>query len=145
MSQSLIINDTITIDSYYIEVQAVRSSGPGGQNVNKTSTKIQLKFDFATCSQLPEHSKEYIRSRKTLRFDSDGKLMITSQESRSQKANLDKAYAKLKDILQKSLLPKKKRLETRPNASSVEKRIVQKKKLSEVKKRRSERITVTDE
>jgi len=145
MKHSLVISDAITIDSSYIEIVAVRSSGPGGQNVNKTSTKIQLKCDFEQCPTIPETTKEVIRNRKSLRFDKDGKLTITSQEFRTQKANIERAYEKLKDIIVKSLIPKKVRKKTLPGFGATQERIQHKKKHSEIKRKRSEKIFLSDE
>lgn len=133
MKSPLIINDTITIEADNISMYAVRSSGPGGQNVNKTSTKIQLLFDYIQCESLPDYAKTALSQKKSLRFDSEGKLLITVQETRSQKTNIEIAYKKLRDIILRALEIPKKRTKTTPSYSDIEERLSKKKKQSEKK------------
>jgi len=137
MKTPFYISDTVIINPEFITIFAVRASGPGGQNVNKTSTKIQLLFDFQHCDVLPDYAKLAISQRRSLRFDSDGKLLLSVQETRSQKTNIDIAYKKLHDIILRSLEIPKTRKKTMPSRANKEERLTTKKKQSQKKQDRA--------
>ncbi|MFW6224494.1 MAG: alternative ribosome rescue aminoacyl-tRNA hydrolase ArfB [Bacteroidota bacterium] len=115
------------------EIKAVRSSGPGGQHVNKTSTKVELRFNIDNSEVLIEEEKELLKQRLQNMITQSGDLIITSQESRSQQANRANAVNKFYETLAKGLKPVKKRKKTRPPAGLNEKRLEEKKKQSEKK------------
>lgn len=145
MKAPLYISDSVIINPEFITIFAVRASGPGGQNVNKTSTKIQLLFDFQHCDALPDYAKSALLQRRSLRFDSEGKLLLSVQETRSQKTNIDIAYKKLHDIILRSLEIPKTRKKTAPSRSDREERLSTKKKHSQKKQDRAKHSIVSND
>jgi ribosome-associated protein len=137
---SLVINDTLSIPLSEIAITFVRSSGPGGQHVNKTSTQAELTFDLAHSPSIPEADRSWLLSRLATKLDSNGLLNISSQEYRSQLRNKNAALDKLQQQLQQAILRPRKRRKSKPSKSAVEKRLTSKKKAGEKKKLRSERF-----
>lgn len=119
-----------------LNFSASRSSGPGGQNVNKVNTKIELRFNVGASSILSLAQKEIIILRLKNRISSDGELIIVSQAGRSQLENRTKAVEKFFFLLAQALTPAKKRIATRPTRGSKEIRLKKKKILSELKRLR---------
>jgi len=117
-----------------ISVKAVRSSGKGGQNVNKVSTKIEIIYDVINSGLLTEVQKNVIL-RKNLTTQ-NGLIRVTSQKYRSQNMNKVDAVEKLFDLLKSSLKTKRKRIKTKPTATSKTERRKEKKQKSEIKKMR---------
>ncbi|MEW6510614.1 MAG: alternative ribosome rescue aminoacyl-tRNA hydrolase ArfB [Bacteroidota bacterium] len=114
-----------------------RSGGPGGQHVNKVSTRVELHFDVDGSPSLQAHQKSLIRKSLSRRVGGDGILRLQVQESRSQWQNRRDAVEKLVALLQSALKPAKKRTATRPSASSREVRFRRKKRRGAVKKSRT--------
>ena len=112
---------------------ASRSSGPGGQNVNKVSTKVKLRFDVLNSMLLTSSEKEVILNKLARKISNDGILSIVSQSERTQLRNKEKVIEKFYFLVEKALTPKKKRKPTRPSKSSIEKRL-EKKRLKGEKK-----------
>jgi ribosome-associated protein len=115
---------------------ASRSSGPGGQNVNKVSSKVELRFDVLQSRILTDEEKEIIQTRLASKINSDGELILVSQSERSQLENKDKATERFYALLAKALTPVKKRKPTKPTREAKEKRLQDKRLLSEKKERR---------
>ncbi len=112
---------------------ATRSSGPGGQNVNKVNSRVELRFQISDSLVLTESEKEILHRKLASRITSAGFIIIVSQSERSQLRNREKCIEIFFSILEKALKPVKKRKPTSPSGSSVEKRI-QKKKIHSEKK-----------
>jgi len=110
-----------------------RSSGPGGQNVNKVNTKIELRFHVGNSAVLSELEKHKLEIALKTRINNEGELIIVSQNTRSQLKNKEEAIAKFYQLLEMALKPRKKRKATRPTGSSIEKRIQLKKQRGEKK------------
>jgi ribosome-associated protein len=114
-----------------------RSSGPGGQNVNKVNSKVELRFDIQNSELLSTDQKEILLTKLASRITSEGILIIVSQRHRSQLANKEDSEKKLYTIVQKALTPAKPRKVTKPTRSSVEKRLTSKRIKSVIKQTRS--------
>jgi ribosome-associated protein len=119
-----------------LTVRAVRSSGPGGQNVNKVSSKVELRFDLAGTQALADDAKERLRAMARSRLDADGQLIVTSQAERDLPRNLDDARAKLAELVARALVPPRPRKATRPTAGSRRRRIEAKKHVGAIKRGR---------
>ena len=133
----LIITDALRIPLAEIDIAYVRSSGPGGQHVNKTSTQAELTFDLAHSPSIPEADRAWLISRLGTKLDTGGVLHVTSQEYRSQLRNKKAALDKLRSMLALAMQRPKKRKKTKPSRSAIEKRLAGKKKASDKKKMRS--------
>jgi ribosome-associated protein len=110
-----------------------RSSGPGGQNVNKVNTKVTLKLDIAQSFVLTPEEKEIILRKLASKITTDGILVITAQDKRSQLQNKEAALAKLEQWMTKAFAKKKARKATKPSKGAIQNRIDKKKKASEKK------------
>ena len=125
----------IVVPAREYTLTAVRSSGPGGQHVNKVSTAVVLRFDIAA-SSLPEKIKIRLLNLKDKRISSEGILVIKSGASRSQLMNRQTVIDRLHAIIHKAAKPAKRRIKTKPPKSSVEKRLQKKSHKSELKSQR---------
>ena len=133
MSMMLQISSRVSIPFEEIQLQAIRSQGAGGQNVNKVSTAIHLFFDIRA-SSLPEIYKQRLLNRKDRRISPAGIVIIKSQEARTQEANRDKALARLKELIKEVMQVRKSRRATSPTRASKERRLQSKDTRSKTKK-----------
>ena len=117
-----------------------RSSGKGGQNVNKVSTKVELRWNVDASAAFTEKEKEQIKKASGNRISKEGDLIITSQEERSQIQNRQRAMEKLNKLVEEAIRPEKERVPTKPTRSSKERRLEEKKRQGERKKQRSKKI-----
>jgi ribosome-associated protein len=129
MSTPLVVSDKITLPGSDLDWTAVRASGPGGQNVNKVSSKVELSFDFEGTVALPEAAKARLRVLAKNHLDAEGRLLVTSQKTRDQVKNLSDAREKLKDFVKKALVVPKTRKPTKPTKGSKVRRVTAKKKV----------------
>lgn len=129
-SEALVINAEITLPSADLVWTAVRASGPGGQNVNKVSSKVALRFNLAGTTALPEAVKARMQRLCASRLDAEGWLMIASQKTRDQSRNLEDCRARLKALVLRALEAPKPRKPTRPSLGAKLRRLDAKKQTS---------------
>lgn len=130
------ISDDITIQDWELSEQFVRSSGPGGQNVNKVSSAVELRFEAARSPGLPGPVKTRLKRLAGRRWTQDGALVIQCEETRSQARNRDIARQRLVELIRKALVAPKRRIATRPTLGSKKRRLKAKKVRGEVKSMR---------
>ena len=133
------ITPTFKVDERELQFEYIRASGPGGQNVNKVATAVQLRFDIKG-STLPEDVKARLRQIAGKRVTTEGVLMIEAKRFRTQEQNREDAVQRFIELAKKSFEKPKVRTKTKPTKTSKEKRLKEKKKKGEIKKNRQDRI-----
>ncbi|WP_245958427.1 alternative ribosome rescue aminoacyl-tRNA hydrolase ArfB [Pelagibacterium sediminicola] len=136
MAESIPITDRIVLDADEIVFSFVRSSGPGGQNVNKVATAAQLRFDVENSPSLPNGIKPRLKRLAGSRMTADGVLIIFADRHRSQNRNREDAIARLADLIRAAAIPPRPRKPTRPTLASKTRRLEAKTRRGAVKSQR---------
>jgi ribosome-associated protein len=133
MSDDLPISRTRVVPGAALETKTARASGPGGQHVNRTESKVQLTLDPALVPWIDAGTRLRMVALAGRNVDRDGRIFVVSQEHREQPRNLDNARAKLVELITKALIRPKRRIATKPTRSSQVRRVNEKKQRSETK------------
>ena len=120
------INDTITIADWELSESFSRSSGPGGQNVNKVSTAVELRFEAERSPHFSTTQKARLKRLAGRRWTTEGAIVIRAEETRSQARNRELAEARLVEMIQAALIAPKRRIATKPTYGSTQRRLVAK-------------------
>lgn len=134
--EGILVTETVRIPGDAIQFRATRSGGPGGQNVNKVASKVELRIDPARIEGLSEAALARLRHAIRNRLDAEGLWILTSERSRDQRFNLEDARAKAAEAVRAALVAPKTRVKSRPTRASKERRLESKKRDSERKKAR---------
>ena len=132
------VTDTITIDEKDLDERFVRASGPGGQNVNKVSTAVELRFNVMAAA-LPDDVKQRLRTLAGSKLTADDMLLIDSRQYRLQSRNREAARARLASLIRQALVTPRTRRPSRPKAGARERRLTEKKRRGDIKAARGRR------
>lgn len=134
--KDLLVNDQLVIPDAELDVSFARSGGPGGQNVNKVETKVELRWNPGTSAVLSDADRDWLLERLASRLTQSGDLLVTSSKTRDQAKNRDDARAKLAAIVGQALERPKPRKRRRPSKAAEERRIQEKKRRAALKQSR---------
>jgi ribosome-associated protein len=130
------ITNTVAIPMSELSFRFARSSGPGGQHVNRSATQVELLFDVANSPSLNETQRRRVLRRLKSRIDKEGILHLVSQETRSQLRNREEVVECFRELMREALRVPKRRLPTHPTRAARERRLKEKRRRSEIKRRR---------
>ena len=136
VADALEITDEIAIPMDEIVLTAMRSSGAGGQNVNKVASAIHLQFDIHACSVLPERVRARLLDLDDRRISAAGVITIKAREHRTQARNRDAALERLRELVRSALVEKKPRIATKPSRNAIRKRLDDKRRRGDIKRSR---------
>ena len=134
------VSNALDIDEAELDERFVRASGPGGQNVNKVSTAVELRFDLRANTSIPDYARERLKRLAGRRLTTDGVIVIQADRFRSQEQNRADARARLIELIEKALVRQKLRIKTKPSRGAREERIKAKAVRGRVKKMRSRKV-----
>jgi ribosome-associated protein len=133
----IVVTESVRVPPAAVRMRAVRASGPGGQNVNKVASKVDLRVDLDAIEGLADAARQRLRALARHRLDAEGRLWITSQATRDQGRNLEDARDKIRALVTAALVEPKRRRPSRPSAAARERRLESKKRRGEIKSRRA--------
>ena len=136
MPSPIVIDERVFVPATAVQVTAVRSSGPGGQNVNKVSSKVELRVDLAAVVGLDDAALARLVTLATPRLDSEGRLLLTSQRTRDRERNVEDAYEKVRVLVRRALVKPVARRPTKPSRGAVRRRLEEKRKTAQRKVQR---------
>lgn len=136
MAEPILVGTSVRVPAEAIAVKASRSGGPGGQNVNKVSSKVQIHVDLQMIRGLNSSARARLRSLAGRRLDTSGQLVITSQRTRDQQKNLLDARTRIRELIAQALIEPIPRRPTRPGRGAVQRRLNDKRKQGEKKQQR---------
>ena len=139
MPEPIVVDERVIVPATALSISTARSSGPGGQNVNKVASKVDVRVDLAAIVGLAPDARERLLAKVHTRLDADGHLQVISQKTRDQAKNLADAYDKIRALVAASLVAPIKRRPTKPSRSAVKRRLADKKITGERKKGRATR------
>jgi ribosome-associated protein len=134
--QMIVVTQNIALDEREIQQEFIRSAGPGGQNINKVATAVQLRFDVQNSPSLPEDVRQRLIRLAGKQITDDGVLIITARQHRTQDQNRQEAVDRLVEMIRRAAIPPKARHKTKPTGASKLKRLDSKRRHSEIKRSR---------
>ena len=137
MTREIVVNGTVRVPDRALAIRAVRASGPGGQNVNKVATKIDLRVDLDAIEGISEPALARLKALCRHRLDADGRLMVSSQTERNQARNLEEALDRVRRLVAAALREPRSRKASRPSKASRERRLETKKRRGALKRERA--------
>jgi ribosome-associated protein len=131
--EPIVVRPGVVVPADALSFHAVRSGGPGGQNVNKVASKVELRVDLALVQGLDGGARARLRAACATQLDAEGRLLVTSQRTRDQRLNLEDARDKVRALVARALVRPRPRRATRPTRGSVQRRLSDKKHRSQTK------------
>jgi ribosome-associated protein len=137
VSEAIVVDEAVRVPAHALTMRAVRASGPGGQNVNKVATKVELRVDVDAIEGLSEPARARLAALARHRLDAEGRLLVTSQATRNQARNVEDARAKVRALVAAALREPRPRRASRPPAAARERRLETKKRRAALKRART--------